>query len=178
MQIFLADLHSQVGKEMRIEENYLPRYEDLRINTPIHIELLLTNLGKEVLIKGKLEGEIELTCSRCLTDFPYRLSINVEEIYLWDLPILRNYEPMEEIELTEEDFKFVLEKETLFLDPLIEDNIRISLPIKPLCRPDCKGLCPICGHNLNLGQCECSKKKVIDPRWEPLNKYLKNKGGK
>lgn len=178
MQIFLADLHSQVGKELRIEENFVPQYEDLEFDTPLHIDLLLTNLGREVLIKGKITGIIELTCSRCLKRFPYKLDVEVEEIYLWDIPILRNIAPSEEIELKEEDFKFVLEKETLFLDPLIEDNVRLSLPFKPLCRPDCKGLCPICGQDLNLGTCDCSKNLNIDPRWEPLKKLFKKEGGK
>ncbi len=178
MYIFLADLHSQVGKELLIEEDFSPHYEDLEFDTPIHVNLLLTNLGKEVLIKGTIKGIIELICSRCLKKFPYNLSIDVEEIYLWDLPIIRNISPSEEIELKEEDFKFVLEKETLFLDPLIEDNIRISLPIKPLCNINCKGLCPVCGHDLNLGPCECSKDLKIDPRWEPLKKLLREKGGR
>lgn len=177
MQIFLADLHSQVGKELRIEENFVPHYEDLEFAAPLHVDLLVTNLGREVLIKGKITGTIELTCSRCLKRFPYELNVEVEEIYLWNLPILKNIAPSEEIELAGEDFKFVLEKETLFLDPLVEDNVRISLPIKPLCSPNCKGLCPVCGHDLNLGPCECSKKLNIDPRWEPL-KNLLNKGGK
>lgn len=178
MYIFLADLHSQVGKELLIEEDFSPHYEDLEFDTPINVNLLLTNLGKEVLIKGTIKGTIELICSRCLKKFPYILNIDVEEIYLWDLPIIRNISPSEEVELKEEDFKFVLEKETLFLEPLIEDNIRISLPIKPLCSPNCKGLCPVCGHDLNLDPCECSKDLRIDPRWEPLKRLLREKGGK
>ncbi|MCX7845845.1 MAG: YceD family protein [Dictyoglomaceae bacterium] len=178
MYIFLADLHSQVGKELLIEEDLSLNYEDLEFDAPVHVNLLLTNLGREVLVKGKIKGTVELNCSRCLKKFPYNLNIEIEEIYLWDLPIIRNIAPSEEIELKEEDFKFVLEKESLFLDPLVEDNIRISLPIKPLCSSNCKGLCPICGHDLNLGPCECSKDLNIDPRWEPLKNLFKEKGGK
>ncbi|PMQ00907.1 MAG: hypothetical protein CBR30_08695 [Dictyoglomus sp. NZ13-RE01] len=178
MQIFLADLHSEVGKKMAIKEDFLPHFEDMEFENPLHIDLLLTNLGREVLIKGKITGQVELTCSRCLKEFTYNIDVDVEEVYLWDLPILRNISPSEaEVELTEEDFKFVLEKEILDLDPLVEDNVRISIPIKPLCKPDCKGLCPVCGHDLNLGPCEHVGEINVDPRWEPLTKILK-KGGK
>lgn len=59
----------------------------------------------------------------------------------------------------------------------MEDIIRLNIPVKPLCRPDCKGLCPVCGKDLNLGECECSKKMQVDPRWEPLMKFTDKKEG-
>ena len=49
----------------------------------------------------------------------------------------------------------------------------MALPMKPLCKPDCKGLCPSCGKDLNLGACGCTH-ETIDPRWEAL-KALKEK---
>ncbi len=178
MEIYLADLYSEVGKELFFEEEFIPQYEDLFFVTPVHIKLKLVNLGREVLVKGSLRTKLKLICSRCLKEFPYELNIRIQEVYLWDIPIQRNIGPGEIIELTKEDFKFVLEKESLFLDPLVEDNIRLNIPVKPLCRPDCKGLCPVCGQDLNLEECECSKKAKIDPRWEPLMKFLNEKGGK
>lgn len=177
MEIYLADLHSEVGKEFIFEEEFIPHYEDFIFLTPIHLKLRIINLGREVLIKGSLKTKIQLLCSRCLKEFPYELNIKIQEIYLWDVPIQRNISPGDIIELKDEDFKFVLERESLFLDPLVEDIIRLNIPVKPLCRPDCKGLCPVCGQDLNLEECECSKRTKIDPRWEPLMKFYDKKEG-
>jgi uncharacterized protein len=178
VEIYLADLHSEVGREFIYEEDFIPHYEDLIFLEPVHIRLRIINLGREVLVKGNIKTKLSLVCSRCLKDFPYNLEAKIQEIYLWDIPIQRNISPGDIIELKDEDFKFVLEKESLFLDPLIEDSIRLNIPVKPLCRPDCKGLCPVCGKDLNLGECDCSKESKIDPRWEPLKKFLDKKGGK
>ena len=58
--------------------------------------------------------------------------------------------------------------------PVLRDTILLSIPLKPLCREECKGLCPVCGKNLNEGECEHVKKKEeeIDPRWEKLKALL------
>jgi len=178
VEIYLSDLFSEVGKELFFEEEFIPHFSDLFFLEPVHIKLKLTNLGKEVLVKGSFKTKIQLVCSRCLKEFPYNLTTKVEETYLWNAPIQRVISSGDVIKLQEDDFKFILEKESLFLDPLVEENIRLSLPVKPLCRPDCKGLCPVCGHDLNLGPCECSKEDKVDPRWEPLKKLLDKKGGK
>ena len=177
MEIYLADLHSEVGKVFSFEEEFIPNYRDISFIEPVHIKLKLVNLGREVLVKGSLKTKVKLVCSRCLKEFPYDLEAKIQEIYLWDVPIQKNISPGEIIELKDEDFKFVLEKESLFLDPLVEDVIRLNLPVKPLCRPDCKGLCPVCGQDLNIGECECSKKRQYDPRWEPLMKFIDKKEG-
>ena len=58
------------------------------------------------------------------------------------------------------------------LDPLVTEDIFLSLPTKILCSEDCKGLCPKCGVNLNLGKCSC--KKEIDPRLAALKELLDN----
>jgi uncharacterized protein len=66
------------------------------------------------------------------------------------------------------------EDETINIEPVLHDTITLSTPMKPLCSPDCKGLCPTCGIDLNIEACTCEVKKN-DPRWDPLKKLLEKK---
>ncbi|HEY6146875.1 MAG TPA: DUF177 domain-containing protein, partial [Thermoanaerobaculia bacterium] len=56
--------------------------------------------------------------------------------------------------------------------PIVEERIQMAVPMKPLCREDCLGLCPTCGKDLNQGPCNC-RDEAIDPRWEALSKLKK-----
>jgi uncharacterized protein len=62
------------------------------------------------------------------------------------------------------------DRDELFIDEIIVDNIILSLPIKTLCSETCKGLCPICGQNLNEGDCDCEIEN-IDPRLQKLKDF-------
>ena len=62
------------------------------------------------------------------------------------------------------------------LRPLLLEQIQLNVPMKPLCRADCAGLCPTCGANLNEGPCGCQKDE-IDPRWEGLKAFQERKKG-
>ncbi|WDU84060.1 YceD family protein [Caloramator sp. Dgby_cultured_2] len=66
----------------------------------------------------------------------------------------------------------MITEDRINLEDMIIDNIILSYPAKILCSDDCKGLCPVCGKNLNEGQCECLK-DVIDPRLEALKQFFK-----
>jgi uncharacterized protein len=80
-----------------------------------------------------------------------------------------------EVKSEEEDYFFVDSNATFFeIDDLVREAIILSLPLKPLCSEDCKGLCPICGTDLNRSQCSCVKERT-DPRWDQLKGLLKRK---
>jgi uncharacterized protein len=79
-----------------------------------------------------------------------------------------------EREIEEDDLSTAFyENEEIDLGQLMREQFYLSLPMKPLCGPDCKGLCPICGTNLNRGTCEC-KREWDDPRFSALRE-LKTK---
>jgi len=77
---------------------------------------------------------------------------------------------------SEEDNYFVADpsSDSFQIDDLVRETIILALPLKPLCSEDCKGLCPVCGTDLNKSQCNCIKKET-DPRWEKLKGLLGNK---
>ena len=95
---------------------------------------------KEVLIQGQLQGQTRLTCSRCLEEFDQTLSVPFELVA-----------PLNEGELD--------------LSGEVTQAVVLALPMKPLCRDRCKGLCPRCGQNLNNASCGC-KPEVVHPGLE------------
>jgi len=125
--------------------------------TEADIEELASDLEGAI---SDLEGEIDWLHER-LAELEEARSI-LEEI-------------LGEEELSEEDFKLPLEGTDFNLTEFLRQVVTLSLPEKPLCREDCKGLCPICGANLNYGECEHVARgevSLADPRWRELDVLL------
>ena len=130
------------------------------------VELLRT--PRSIVVKGMLHTDVELTCSRCLSQFIYALTLNFEEEYIPTVDVLSGapLPPPEEAGAFTIDGHHVID-----LTEAIRQYTVLATPIKPLCKEDCAGLCPSCGHNLNQGQCDCPAQE-IDPRWSELTKLL------
>ena len=119
-----------------------------------------------ILARGTLHTEVEVICSRCLSLFSCPLILNIEEEYF---PIT-DVDSGTSLPLSEELDCFTIdEHHVIDLTEVIRQSALLITPMKPLCRGDCVGLCPDCGHNLNQGTCDCSSKE-IDPRWAELSK--------
>jgi len=132
------------------------------------VTLLRTNHG--LLAKGRLHTEIEAACSRCLNPFTYPLTLNVEEEYYPTVDIISGAP----LPIPEEPGALTIDQQhVLDLTEAIRQCALITIPMKPLCHEDCAGLCPRCGHNLNLGPCRCTPQE-IDPRWSELTNFLPN----
>ena len=130
----------------------------------------LTRLGRGVLVKGVFQTDAEITCSRCLSPFIYPVALNIVEEYFPVTDIV-NSTPLP---LPDEPGCFTIDEHFILdLTEAIRQYALLAIPMKPLCREDCAGLCPSCGHNLNLGDCNCLPPEV-DPRWTKLSK-LANK---
>ena len=117
------------------------------------------------LLRSSYEYRQTLSCTRCLKPLDEDVDDGFELLFLTDVE-----EPTEEeVELEEEDLGIVhlQEVEELELDPYLVEELQLNIPMKPLCRPDCAGLCPVCGRDLNEGKCDC-RKESVDPRWAAL----------
>jgi uncharacterized protein len=136
------------------------------------VRLMRTDRG--ILVKGMLATEVELTCSRCLSLFSCPLALDIEEEYFPTADVVSGAP----LPLPEEPGSFTIdEHHELDLTEAIHQYALLAMPMKPLCREDCAGLCPNCGHNLNLGACDCLPQGA-DPRWAELSKLSKEKGKK
>ncbi|MCD7873089.1 MAG: DUF177 domain-containing protein [Clostridiales bacterium] len=101
-------------------------------------------------------------CDRCAEPINKKMSFSLDKTLVQSLA--------NEIDYDEYDDYIVVKNGLLDLDELITEEIHLFLPSKILCRENCKGLCPKCGKNLNLGKCGC--KKDVDPRMEALLQLL------
>jgi len=115
-------------------------------------------------LRARLSYEQTLSCNRCLKPIVERAESDVELMIL----VERHPEPGGEHALREKDLGVLyLEDERLETDPILIEQLQLNIPMKPLCRPDCPGLCPICGADRNAGACSCEESSV-DPRWAAL----------
>jgi len=141
--------------------------------SPVKGSFKIKRWGTKVTVEGSIQTELELECSRCLVTFSYPLSINfVSELYPLEEVILRSSEPVE-LRKNEMEMEFY-RKGILDIEEVVSTNIILNIPTYPLCKENCKGICPECGKNLNYEKCTCKKEKVIkDERWRALES-LKN----
>jgi uncharacterized protein len=132
----------------------------------IRITCNVRRLHQSVFVDGAIDTVIQLPCSRCLET----ATLPVSTPFRYTLVPAAPEESREEVELSEEDLEYgCYEGETVDLDPLIYEQIILQIPMKVLCREDCRGLCPDCGTNLNSAECNCSSHRV-DARLAVLKK--------
>lgn len=166
MKIRLESVHDEPFRwqeSVEIPVAGLERSEVLGLS-PVVCEGRIVRTDPGFLLDARLVWEQTVTCDRCLVPFTEAREERVEALLL---PGPRK--PVAgEHELQDEDFGVVrVEGEILETEPLIAEQVQLSLPVKPLCRPDCAGLCPGCGADLNSEPCRCESKPT-DPRWAAL----------
>ena len=131
-----------------------------------NIRLMRTNRG--ILVKGILETESELTCSRCLSTFRLPIKLDFEEEYFPTTDIASGLP----LPVPDEPDHFTIDEHNILdLTEAVRQYALLAIPMKPLCQQDCRGLCPSCGINLNLSSCQCPT-KTTDPRWLKLKELI------
>jgi uncharacterized protein len=130
------------------------------------VRMMHTNQG--VLVQGKLTGETQLGCARCLEPVPVGFEIHLEEVYVptVDMATGKSILPEEE-----DQALWIDEHHILDLTEVLRQDVLLELPMHVLCREDCRGLCPECGTNLNDSICNCDRD--VDSRWSSLTDLLK-----
>ncbi len=126
---------------------------------PIYGEVDLLRTDRGVFVSGTLKTTLQAVCSRCLSSFGQPLTLTIEDEYL---------------SKAEEGTFSIDENQEIDLSEAVRQYALLALPMKPLCREDCAGLCPRCGHNLNLGPCGCSISN-LDPRFALLARIGKDR---
>ncbi len=135
---------------------------------PVTGTVALANVGGQIRATGAVRTVVRLACSRCLREFPYELEVPLDELCV----LAQIDEPAAYAEQSEDtDVVPILNEEFIDLSELVRQCLVLGVPDRPLCREDCKGLCPQCGQDLNEKQCNCTK-VTMDPRWLPLRRLL------
>lgn len=119
---------------------------------------------QDIRLRGKLETDLEVPCARCLETVVLPVKRSFDLLYR-PLGIDSGHE---ELSVTDAEAEIgYYQGEGLLLEDTLREQVLLSVPLKSLCREDCKGLCPHCGKNLNEGACSCTE-QVEDPRWAAL----------
>ncbi|MFA5309460.1 MAG: DUF177 domain-containing protein [Dehalococcoidales bacterium] len=124
----------------------------------------LLRTQRSILVKCALKSEVDLVCSRCLGRFRQPLKIKFEEEFYPTLDAQTGtpLPPPEDTNLFTID-----QQHTLDITEAVRQYSLLAIPMKPLCKKECAGLCPTCGKNLNQGKCDCPTDNT-DPRWSRL----------
>ena len=137
--------------------------------SPVEISGEVLRIEGGYALSARLVYEGELECSRCLAAYPFREDETFSLVLYPRRPAAQG-----EVELGKDDLDAMSYDDPVVpLAPIAEERVQMALPMKPLCRPDCKGLCVTCGKDLNQGPCGCAH-EAADPRWEAL-RALKEK---
>lgn len=126
---------------------------DDRLTGAVAVDLTAVSTLDGVTISGTVAFPWSTVCRRCLTDVSGTATVDVDELY-------------QEEALDPE--AYVIEGDQIDLAPAVREYVLIELPDGPLCRPDCAGICPVCGIDRNGGSCDCDT-SVRDERWAALD---------
>jgi uncharacterized protein len=164
-------MKAQVGTSLvnDFDEEDVQLDNDIKLIGPLtgHVRMRRTNQG--LLVDGWVELTLELSCNRCLKEFEQPMHVDFEEQYYPTVDVVSGLPlpPLDENEVFPIDAHHQVD-----LTEAIRQHVLLALPMVTICREDCKGLCPQCGHDLNLGPCECEPE--VDARLSVLKTLLQN----
>ena len=164
------DVKDLAVRKLRIRKTYAPGSIDYHTGEfkqvgPLEVVATAELLEGQIRVSGELRTKIEMVCARCLEPVVEDLHRNFDLFYR---PLVAQAKPNEEEQLKVDDTEIGFFKgEGMFLADVLNEQVLLSLPMKVICRSDCRGLCPSCGANLNHEECRCET-HAMDPRMAPL----------
>jgi uncharacterized protein len=156
--------------------------DEFTVIGPVTFAGSLTRAGDRFHLRGRIGATLQLMCGRCLTSVPQRVDTPVDLTYVPDKPPagtaakdVKAASGDEDVELQDEDLNTSYYRDhVLDLGEMLREQFYLALPMQPLCRPDCKGLCPQCGVDRNVEQCACQS-EWVDPRLSGLKALVTRK---
>lgn len=153
-------IEADLGTSRLVELTYPSvRVADDLILEPLEGQFTVTRTGEGIYIGGILKSTLPLTCMRCLKEIQQPISFKLDDLFYYP----PESAPKGELVLGEDGF--------IDLAPLVRELGLLEIPIRPICKPDCLGLCIECGQDLNEADCGCEEDNV-DPRMAVLRKLL------
>jgi uncharacterized protein len=170
MSDLLLDLSRMREARDRIDRTFepaalpAPDADQFRVEAAVRLAFDIFKDGAQFRLVGRLGSSLTLACSRCLDDITLPVDLPFDLLYL---PHQANVGE-EEVEVEDDDLTTAYYRnEEIDLGQLVLEQFYLALPMKPLCRESCRGLCPECGTNLNTATCSCGH-EWTDPRLEGL----------
>jgi uncharacterized protein len=135
-------------------------------SSDLELDLSLTSVSEGVYVSGNVRGSLTGECGRCLNEITESFEVPIAELFA--------YADSTTEETTDEDEVGRMQGELIDLEPAVRDAVVLTLPVTPVCRPDCPGLCPECGVHLDDLPADHGHEDV-DPRWAALRNLSNNK---
>lgn len=170
----LLDLSRLRGGGGRIDRQDPPEAfestdQEFRVADPVVLGAEVQKDREKVRIVGRLTTALEVPCSRCLE--PYRIAVDTPIDLLYLPAAAQASGAPDDRQVSDQDANVSFyEGETIDLAQLMREQFYLALPMKPLCREDCQGLCPVCGTNRNTATCSCQA-EWVDPRMDALREF-------
>ena len=166
------------GKEISYQEDPAAIYlsPEFEFKGKVDVQAFLYRTGRTIIVKGKIGATTAFECGRCSKSFYLPLMVDFDQVFAPKNPLrpvqhkkqdekkgtarssFKNKaeadDPGREEEVSNPDENYY-EGSSLSLDEMIREQVILAFPMRPLCSPECKGLCPICGANLNVAVCSC-----------------------
>jgi uncharacterized protein len=148
--------------------------DGFRVLEPVRLSVDVLKDGRQYRLVGSVATKLALECSRCVESFRLDVDVPFDLLYV---PHSENVGEGES-EVEEDDLSTAYySDERIDLGHMIREQFYLAIPMKPLCREACRGLCPECGTNLNTGTCDC-KPRWVDPRLDALRSLTERRDPK
>jgi len=139
---------------------------DFSFSSPVAARLEVSKRGRSIFISGEIRTSVHLNCSRCLKDFDLPFDTDFASYYERGTET----EKEKELKAADMDVNFI-SGDSLDTTELLLGQIVLEVPMQPLCTEACKGLCPKCGADLNLGPCGCGGQDKVESKFSKLKDF-------
>ncbi len=162
MKLLYTDISDEgLGISFRKNDSSWEGLKGLTVKEWPYGELFIEKFDRDIFIKGHGRAVLSFTCSRCLERFDLTLDVAIQQTLR---PSTLSDNNRTEMELRPNDLEFSFyDGNIIYLDSLIEEHLLVTIPMKPLCKTGCQGLCPQCGLNQNDKSCTCPKNHRESP---------------
>jgi uncharacterized protein len=135
-----------------------------RVDGTVNASGIVSNGDELTIVEADVLAPLVIDCSRCLAKISFKNELSFRTAFAYSDDLTDE----QEVELDLEDLELsIAEEDEVDLVDIIREQLMLSLPARPLCSEDCKGLCEVCGGDLNKVDCNC-KQEETDPRWAAL----------
>ncbi|HUF03940.1 MAG TPA: DUF177 domain-containing protein [Aridibacter sp.] len=156
---------SKTGFDVDIKPSDIDLESDLaRVSDEVSAKGTVSSEDHYTVIEAEIRAPLEIDCSRCLERIPSVQEFGFKTAFASSSQLTEEIEV--ELDLQDLELSFA-EDDEIDLRDVIREQILLNLPARPLCKEDCKGLCEVCGGNLNKVSCDCEQEET-DPRWAAL----------
>lgn len=168
-------LHEPAGasRDLRLSDRYVSLGPDLELAGPLNGFLRMQRTNRGVLVRGRISAPLRRTCARCLDSYVEEVSIPIDEEFL---PSLDPVTGLPMVADGADDVLRIDDHHEIDFGPLLHDDLSLTEPMHPLCRPDCPGLCAVCGQPMAEGAHEHEADEP-DPRLAVLAELLRGRAG-